>query len=326
MPSAAPSIEPLPGIPLPGVATPAQVLAEVGPIWGRDIRAHGERVKLAYAPLLRAAAKRSETAVHVRRDIAFGAEPRQILDVFAPIASSIEGERSTAAPVVIFVHGGAFVRGEKSSPDGLYDNVLLWFASHGYVGVNLEYRLAPGAVFPAAVHDVAAGVEWTHDHIGGYGGDPRRIYLIGHSAGGTHVASYGFDPHLGFLGRHTQALALISARLLADDSPENPNAAGVRAYFGSDAAAHERCSPMMHAAQNAIPTFIAIAEFENPLLDVYGLEFAHRLAVARRRAPPFMQLAGHNHVSIVAHFNTDEDVLGRRLVAFFQSEETSGKR
>lgn len=211
------------------------------------------------------------------------------------------------------------MRGEKSSPDGLYDNVLLWFASHGYVGVNLEYRLAPDAAFPDAVHDVAAGLQWTHERIGEHGGDPWRIFLVGHSAGGTHAASYGFDPHLGYLARHTRGLALISARLLADDSPENPNAAGVRAYFGADAAAYERCSPMTYAAQSAIPAFIAIAEFENPLLDLYGLEFAHRLAVARRRAPPFVRMVGHNHMSIVAHFNTDEDVLGRQLIAFFES-------
>jgi hypothetical protein len=61
---------------------------------------------------------------------------------------------------------------------------------------------------------------------------------------------------------------------------------------------------------------IAIAEFENPLLDLYGLELAHRLAVARRRAPRFIRLTGHNHISIVAHFNTIEDNLGREIVEF----------
>ena len=69
---------------------------------------------------------------------------------------------------------------------------------------------------------------------------------------------------------------------------------------------------MTHAAVSVLPVMIAIAEFENPLLDVYGLELAHRIAAARRRAPRFMRLAGHNHISLVAHFNTVEDTLGRR--------------
>ena len=72
----------------------------------------------------------------------------------------------------------------------------------------------------------------------------------------------------------------------------------------------------MHAAASALPVMIAIAEFENPLLDLYGLEIAHRIAIARRRAPRFMRLAGHNHTSLVAHFNTVEDNLGREIVEF----------
>ena len=62
--------------------------------------------------------------------------------------------------------------------------------------------------------------------------------------------------------------------------------------------------------------FIAIAEYENRYLDAYGLEFASRLAHVRRRAPRFVQMLGHNHTSIVAHFNTAEEWLGWQIVDF----------
>ena len=65
--------------------------------------------------------------------------------------------------------------------------------------------------------------------------------------------------------------------------------------------------------------FTGNAEYENPLLDIYGLEFAHRIATIRRLAPRYLRLARHNHISIVAHFNTGEDLLGREMIEFFES-------
>jgi hypothetical protein len=77
----------------------------------------------------------------------------------------------------------------------------------------------------------------------------------------------------------------------------------------------------MHTGASDLPVMLAIAQYENPLLDLYGLEAAHRIAVARRKAPRFMRLAGHNHISIVAHFNTIEDALGREMLDFFERLE-----
>lgn len=284
-------------------------MARLGPRWHEDIVAGVVQTKAAYAPLIAAA---DNSHADVLRDIAYGAHERQKLDVFVP------RDAKPGAPVVAFVHGGAFVRGERTDGQGMFDNVLYWFARQGFVGVNIGYRLAPEAAYPGAVHDLGAAVQWMRENLGAHGADTARMCLIGHSAGGTHVASYVFDPNAGYLGRHLAAAVLISARLRADRSPENPNAPGVAAYFGEDFSAYERHSPMVHAHCGALPTFVVTAEFENPLLDLYGLEFAHRLAVARRVAPRFLQMPRHNHVSIVAHFNTGEDILGTHIVDFLR--------
>ncbi len=283
------------------------LLAEIGPQWATDIARHSQSIKDAYAPLLAQAPK---AGIEVARDRAYGDHARQVLDVFRPA-----GART--APVVMFVHGGAFVRGGKRVTNELYDNVPYWFARQGFVGVNVEYRLAPEAPYPCGAQDLALAIEWVHRHIGRDGGDPARVLLIGHSAGGTHAASYACDPLLGYLGRHVAALVLISARLRADQSRANPNAAGVRAYFGDDPALHDARSPVSHTARCDLPVLVAAAEFENPLLDVYALEFAHRLASARGYAPQYVQMMGHNHMSIVAHFNSDEEALGRIILEFF---------
>ncbi len=87
-----------------------------------------------------------------------------------------------------------------------------------------------------------------------------------------------------------KGLVLISGRLRADARPDNPNAAAVRAYFGDDESLYEARSPVTYAAASQLPVFLAVAEYENPLLDVYGAETLHRIAVARGRAPRFLRL------------------------------------
>lgn len=281
-------------------------MMDIGPVWGQDIQKHRDLVLAAYGPVLASAPK---DGVAVTREITYGTHARQVLDLFVPAGAA-------AAPVVVFVHGGAFMRGDKRASEEVYDNVLYWFARQGFVGINIEYRLAPESPWPGGADDLGRAIAWARDNVARHGGDPASIFAIGHSAGGTHVGTYAWDPEAGHLGRGLKGIVLLSARSRADVSPENPNAGGVRAYFGADESIYERRSPLVHAADSALPVMIAVAEFENPLLDLYGFENAHRIAVARRRAPRFMRLAGHNHISMVAHFNTVEEALGREIVEF----------
>jgi acetyl esterase len=278
----------------------------IGPVWGQDIQKHRDMVLGAYGPVLEGAPK---AGITVMRDIAYGSHARQILDCFVPSAAA-------NAPVVVFVHGGLYVRGDKRLSSEVYDNVLYWFARQGFIGVNIEYRLAPDSPWPGGAEDLGLAIAWARANVARHGGDPGSIFAIGHSAGGTHVGTYAYDPAAGYLGRDLKGIVLLSSRSRIDVSPENPAAGGVRAYFGDDTSLYEMRSPLTHAAASALPVMIAIAEFENPLLDLYGLELAHRIAIVRRRAPRFMRLADHNHISIVAHFNTVEDKLGREIVEF----------
>lgn len=282
-------------------------MAAIGPVWGADIQKHRDMVLAAYAPLL---ARSPKEGIAVEIDRAYGEHPRQRLDIY-------RAQGKGPMPVVIFVHGGAFVRGDKRVNEEIYANVAYYFARNGCLGINMEYRLAPEAEFPAGAQDVAAAVDWAGRHAPEFGGDPGRIFLIGHSAGATHVATYACDPNAGARpSGGVRALVLLNGRLRADARPENPNAAGVRAYFGGDESRYDERSPVTWAGRCALPVMIAIAEFDNPLLDVYCAEFFWRLAAARGKAPRFLRLRGHNHISMVAHFNTGEDLLGREILDF----------
>jgi acetyl esterase len=289
-----------------------QLLDRIGPLWAKDMVGHRNQTWAAFEPLLKKAPK---DGITVTRDLPYGPHARHVLDLYRPETPK------AGAPILVFVHGGAFVRGDKNVSEEGYANVLFWFARQGYLGINLEYRLATDAPYPGGADDVARAVEWIKTNAAEHGGDAKRIFLMGHSAGGTHVASYAYDPALPYRGRDVAGVALISARLRADVLAENPNAGGVRAYFGADESKYDVRSPVMHGADSTMPTFIAVAEFENPLLDVYGAELFYRMSHAKRRAGRFLRLARHNHISMVAHFNTEEEILGRDLLRFFESSK-----
>jgi len=302
MSTATPVIEPFPNL----TAAERAELLRIGPIWGRDIQAHREIVFGIYQPLLAKAPKLAT----VERDIAFGKDPRQVLDVFVPTGPKHGG-------VLAFVHGGAFVRGSKCVNAEIYDNVLWYFARHGFVGVNIEYRSGDAAPYPGGSDDVGGAVAWIQANIARFGGDPKQIHLAGHSAGGTHIATYALDPRVRPAnGPGIASLILLSGRLRIDVHKDNPNAGPVKIYYGDDASQYEERSCVAHAARADMPVFVGIAEHENPYLDVYGLEFAHRVAAQRRQAPRVVRLMHHNHISLISHMGTEEDVLGREIRDF----------
>lgn len=293
-------------------ATDRARLDAVGKVWNDDLGASRAVVLDVYRPHLRARAENDGIAVH--REIAYGADPAHRLDVFESSSRCASGR---GRPVVVFVHGGAFTRGSKSADGLIYDNVLRWFSRQGLVGVNVEYRLAPGARYPDGARDVAVAIHWVASSIGQYGGDPRSILLVGHSAGGCHVASYLYDPNVGRQpSPDVKAAVLISARLRADSLPDNPNANNVRQYFGDDEATYDERSPVIHAGSTKIPVLVAVAEFENRYIDAYGAEFVQRHTMRTGKAPRFVQLSRHNHTSIVAHFDTHEEELGHEIMRF----------
>jgi acetyl esterase/lipase len=287
-----------------------QRLAEVGPGWGRDILGNIEKTLEVYSPLLAVAPK---TGIGVQRDVAYGPDPRHRLDLYRA-----EGLKN--APVLVFLHGGAYVRGDRNINGEVYANVPLYFARHGMLGVNATYRLAPAAQWPAAAQDVGAVVQWLGENAAKHGGDPKRIYLMGHSAGATHVATYAYMKHLqptpapGIAG-----MILMSGRYHFNPSSDDPNLKNFQAYFGTDAAHYPARSPLSHVKGAAtIPTFIVVSEYDNPDLDTQGALLLSALCERDRACPRFTRMERHNHLSMVYQFNTADEAMGREVIEFIR--------
>ncbi len=119
----------------------------------------------------------------LRRDIAYGPGVRETLDVYVPDGLT------APAPVLLFWYGGSWQSGAR----GHYRWLGQAFASRGIVTVVADYRLYPNARYPDFVHDSAAAFVFVHEHARDWGGDPGRIFLMGHSAGAYNAAMLASD-------------------------------------------------------------------------------------------------------------------------------------
>lgn len=194
----------------------------------------------------------------VARDIPYSeADARTKLDVYAPA----EGGNH---PVVVWVHGGGWRRGDKAN----VDEKPRAFNARGYVFVAVNYRLPPAGTYQQQAEDVARAARWVRDHIKEYGGDPNRIALGGHSAGAHLTALVATDGR--YLEKAGVKLAGLAGALLLDgaayDVPRQIERARLPAIrtlyldaFTQDEKAQREASPVSHIAKGkGIPPFLIL--------------------------------------------------------------------
>jgi len=257
--------------------------------------------------------KEPYSGVKIERDLKYGAAERNLLDVFMPEANS------PARPVLIYVHGGAFVAGNRRSPPGapFYDNIMLWAVKNGFIGVNTTYRLAPASPWPAGAEDLASVVQWVSEKIGEHGGDPARIYLMGQSAGAVHVAGYVSHPELHKVKGGGLAGAIMVSGLY--DLTGSPLGDPEIAYFGSDPARYAERSSLKGLTESKTPLMISAAELDPPrVIEQYELMKQATCKGAGGCAKSFM-LPQHSHMSEVYAINTADARLTDQILEFVKA-------
>jgi acetyl esterase/lipase len=182
---------------------------------------------------------------------------RHRLDLYTPL--NVE-----RYPIVVFVHGGAWVSGGKDS----YANIGAALSAYGWGVIIPNYRLSPGVTHPAHVEDVARAYAWIVENIARYGGDPTRIILSGHSAGGHIVSLLALDEQ--YLAEVAQSPAELlgviafSGVFWIDDWI----AAYATGAFPDDAQARRDASPIDHVGEDSPPFLILAADDDYPELRV----------------------------------------------------------
>jgi acetyl esterase/lipase len=211
-------------------------------------------------------------AQDIKRDIPYStsAQDRQKLDVYFP-------SHAKNLPVVFWIHGGGWQAGDKSSVQIKPQS----FMDKGFVFVSTNYRLLPDVDMGTIVRDVAKSIRWVHEHIAEYGGDPNRLFVMGHSAGAQLAALVCIDDR--YLKSEGLSLAIVKGCVPVDgdtfDVPAIIETAetrrrvhgqpqpklGHREKFGNDPAKHRDFSAVSHVAKDkGIPPFLIMHVADHP--------------------------------------------------------------
>ena len=202
-------------------------------------------------------------ASRVTLNLPYGSDQRNKLDVYTPLAAN------GAAPVVVFFYGGNWTSGDRAD----YAFVGRSLASRGIVTVVADYRLYPAVHYPEILDDTAQAVAWAIKQVAQYGGDPHRLFVMGHSAGGYNAAMVALDGKLlAKYGMTPDALrGWIGLAGPYDFLPiENPTAKPV--FFAPNTPPDSQ--PINHVTRSAPPALLIAAKHDNlvdPLRNTGGL-------------------------------------------------------
>jgi acetyl esterase/lipase len=224
-------------------------------------------------------------AQEVKRDIPYAdnGHERQVLDVYSP-------KDAKNLPVVFWIHGGGWQTGDKKDvqikPQAFMDR--------GFVFVATNYRLLPNVEIATIFQDIAKSIRWVHDHIAAHGGDPKRLLVMGHSAGAQLAALICTDDR--YLKAEGLSLTIVKACVPVDgdtyDVPAIIDTAearwkahglakakfGHREKFGNDPAKHKEYSAVTHVAKGkGIPPFFILHVSGHPDVTAQAVRFGNVL-------------------------------------------------
>jgi len=268
--------------------------------------------------LLTLATSAETPAVEVIRDLAYhegkDADPvKHKLDLYLP-----PGRKDY--PLLVFVHGGGWLHGDKNFWFDLYGKIGRSFAGQGIGVAVINYRLAPKSKHPDQANDVAEAIGWLYKNIAKYGGKAEQLFLAGHSAGGHLVSLVASDPRfLQAVGMsRTSIKGVISISGVYDVKPD---VILFDKVFGTDADERAKASPITHVQAGLPPFLIVHGDHELPQCDGPCAEiFYHKLQDARVTCK-LLPIAKRDHMSIIARVSEANDPGQLAILQFIRTSK-----
>lgn len=239
------------------------------------------------------------------------------LDLYLP-----DDRAAKPFPIVVFFHGGGLTSGDKSGAADFGKRL----ATSGIIVASANYRLSPKATFPAYNEDAAAAVAWVHANAATYGGDPKRLFVSGHSAGGYLALIVGFDPAL--LAKYN----LNPDKDLAGLIPVAPQAFThftIRRERGiknpENTPTIDAAAPAFHVRKTAPPTLILVGDHDWPARVEENQYFAAMLHHLGDKDIDVQVIKDRNHGSIFGEMSKEGDPGLRLMLNFIRNHEVKSQ-
>ena len=238
------------------------------------------------------------------------ADNRDKLGVFMP-------KDASNVPVVVFFHGGALQRGDKSQGEGLASQLT----PQGIGLVSANYRLSPTVMHPAHMEDAAAVVAWTKNNIESYGGDTSRIFLSGHSAGAYLAALLSLDSS--YLSVHKVALSQIRGTIpispflyVEEVAPDRSKTVG-----GTDTNVWMQASVKSYVGDHKPPMLLIYADGDADWRREQNERLKTQLKAAGNVDIDAVEIADRDHGTIISAMGNESDAGMKQVAAFIKHHE-----
>jgi acetyl esterase/lipase len=254
----------------------------------------------------------SAAEIEAKKTIAYRTDPdadatRHKLDILMP-------KNAKKVPVLFFVHGGAWTLGDKWT----FSENAKGFAAQGIGVVAVNYRLSPKVKHPGHIEDVARAFRWTVDEIAQHGGDPKKIVLAGHSAGGHLVALLATEEK--YLKAEKKSFADIRGVIGVSGVYQiDHRISAFHAPFGDKEAECKAASPIHNISKNHPPFLLLFGDKDIPLLDVQAKQFSEKLTAAKCEATA-KEISGRDHIAVMFKATKEDDPVFAAMKAFIQTK------
>lgn len=258
--------------------------------------------------------------IEVRRNVAYTepADTSRRLDVYTTVDAK-------NWPVMVWIHGGGWKRGDKA---GVQAKPVA-FIDHEFVFVSINYRFIPDVTVQEMASDIAKAIRWVHDHASEIGGDSKKMYVAGHSAGAHLAALVAVDES--YLKAEGMSLTDLKGCVPVDTAVydiaaqlKEISANRARTYrpvFGDDPTIQKKLSPISHVAkEKGIPPFLILHVADRPDSTAQSNAFAKALKEAGVSASTF-PAEGKNHGSINVDLGKPDDKPTTALFEFLKSTQ-----
>jgi len=257
------------------------------------------------------------SGVEIVRDVRYGVFPAQTMDLYLP-----EDRGGELAPVVVFVHGGNLDDGDKTAPGAeefLFGNVATFFARHGFLAVNANYRLVPEIVWPQGSEDMREILGWLRtENAESHGGDPGQMFMISVSGGARHLTSYLFHR----LSQMVRSRTGLNGAVLISPWFATGTDDVLRRYYADE---QDRRSPFellraFDPDEPRVPVLLVSGEYDPPQRQDSAAQMYDALCAKYGDCPRFEQLNNHDGYSAVASFNTADESVSSIVLEFIRAQ------
>ncbi|MDP2342561.1 MAG: alpha/beta hydrolase [Deltaproteobacteria bacterium] len=247
--------------------------------------------------------------------IDYGPDAKQRIDV-------VRRDEAKGLPVVVFLHGGVWQMGDRAQ----YAHVGTAFAGRGFVAVTASYRLAPRHRWPAQIEDAAAVVALVKANAAKWGGDPEKIFLVGHSAGAQLAMMLLYDPaHLAkhkLTPKDIDGVVAISGVFdlrapLDEDQDDGGFARFIAPVFGADVKALRAASPLDVVRKTGTPLLFITSTGDYVAMRTQTEQMARALALLGEQVPVVV-VDGPDHFALVSQIGQPGDKVTEEVTRFLR--------